>query len=86
MWLIGFWMTSLHLFLMLVNGTPPERKTVKLKLGGIGALGFGDPSVIVSHGANTPSEDPCNTNIPDVPQPYGELGRYIRKFFYREIN
>ena len=75
MWFIGFWVTSLHLFLMLVNGTPPERKTVKLKLGGIGGLGFGDPSVIVFQGANIPAKVPCNTDIPDVPQPYGEPGR-----------
>ena len=71
---------------MLVNGTPPERKTVKLKLGGIGALGFRDPSVIPFHGANIPTKAPCNTNIPDVPQPYGESGRYWKKFFYWEMN
>ena len=82
MWFVGFWVTSLHLFLMFVNGTPPERKTVQLKLGGIGALGFGDPSVIPFHGANIPAKLPCNVNIPDVPQPYGEPGRYLRKFFY----
>ena len=74
MWFMGFFVTSLHIFLIFVNGTPLTRKNVgtqnvQLKLGG-----KGDPSVVATkEGAS------CNVNVPDVPQPYGEPGRYSYK-------
>ena len=69
MWSMGFFVTSLHFFLILVNGTPTTRKNVQLKLGGIG-----DPSVVATKDGAS-----CNMKIPGVPQPYGEPRRYAYK-------
>ena len=75
MWFMGFFVTSLHIFLIFVNGTPLTRKNVQLKLGG-----KGDPNVVA-----TKSGASCNVNIPDVPQPYGESGRYSCKVNFMQI-
>ncbi len=45
--------------------TPPTPESVTLVLGG-----QGDPSVVVLINGLI-----CDATIPDVPQPYGELGR-----------
>ena len=72
MWFMGFFVTSLHFFLIFVNGTPLTGKNVQLKLGG-----NGDPSVVATKDGAS-----CNVNIPDVPQPYGEPGRYSYKMSF----
>ena len=56
------------LFVISCNAAPPKREYVKLLLGG-----EGDPSVAVTKDGIT-----CNTDVQDVPQQYGEPGRYLQ--------
>ena len=57
--------TLVCLYFLPCKAIPPPPDSVTLVLGG-----QGDPSVVVLINGVA-----CDAEIPDVPQPYGELGR-----------